>query len=154
MITIIFFYRIYYSSYYCEKAFGRIHTWFYGRYLSNLRKEMIQVLGVGSLILFGISCIFLLYAQRNWNYRNLKYPYRGTKDRFQGVLANIILLLSSIPVIILSLVGILYPRIPWDNYFFTGHECRVVLWCLLLPESKEFLPVDHPGRVFMVEHMG
>ncbi len=25
---------------------------------------MIQVLGVGSLILFGISCIFLLYAQR------------------------------------------------------------------------------------------
>ena len=115
---------------------------------------MIQVLGVGSLILFGISCIFLLYAQRNWNYRNLKYPYRGTKDKFQGILANIILLLSSIPVIILSLVGIYIPEYPGTIIFFTGHECRMVLWCLLLHESKEFLPVDHPGRVFMVEHMG
>ena len=78
---------------------------------------MIQVLGVGSLILFGISCIFLLYAQRNWNYRNLKYPYRGTKDRFQGILANIILLLSSIPVIILSLIGIYIPEYPGTVIF-------------------------------------
>ena len=79
---------------------------------------MIQVLGVGSLILFGISCIFLLYAQRNWNYRNLKYPYRGTKDKFQGILANIILLLSSIPIIILSLIGIYIPEYPGTVIFF------------------------------------
>ena len=78
---------------------------------------MIQVLGVGSLILFGISCIFLLYAQRNWNYRNLKYPYRGTKDKFQGILANIILLLSSIPIIILSLIGIYIPEYPGTVIF-------------------------------------